>query len=119
MIHSIYILCEMRLCGCGLDCTAKCTTNIIHIKVIFILDKKTGAKRPREATENSPVAIKIKTKTYDKTSATSTRPSSMSRYSTVEALISEHHWEAERVSLTGTGRFRNDYCKRRIQTEFC
>ena len=32
------------------------------------LEKKSGAKRPREAAENSPVAVKIKTKTLDKTS---------------------------------------------------
>lgn len=44
-----------------------------------ILDKKSGAKRPRETTENSPVAVKIKSKTQEKTSGT-TRLSSISRY---------------------------------------
>lgn len=46
---------------------------------MYILDKKTGAKRPREATENSPVAVKIKSKTKDKPCASFSRPSSMSR----------------------------------------
>ncbi|KAL9986382.1 hypothetical protein ACROYT_G000521 [Oculina patagonica] len=41
-------------------------------------DKKSGAKRPREATENSPVAVKIKTKTQEKTSG-NTKLSSVSR----------------------------------------
>ena len=47
---------------------------------IYVLDKKTGAKRPREATENSPVAIKIKSKTKNKSCASFSRPSTMSRY---------------------------------------
>jgi len=41
-------------------------------------DKKSGAKRPLEATENSPVAVKIKSKTQEKTSGT-TKLSSISR----------------------------------------
>lgn len=43
------------------------------------LEKKSGAKRPREAAENSPVAVKIKTKTLDKTSGPK-RLNSSSRY---------------------------------------
>jgi len=41
-------------------------------------DKKSGAKRPLEATENSPVAVKVKSKTQEKTSGT-TKLSSISR----------------------------------------
>lgn len=47
--------------------------------MLQFLDKKLGAKRPREATENSPVAVKIKSKTQEKTSGT-TKLSSISRY---------------------------------------
>ena len=49
----------------------------------LISDKKLGAKRPREATENSPVAVKIKSKTQDKTPGNA-RLSSMSRYYTIK-----------------------------------
>jgi len=41
-------------------------------------EKKSGGKRPRESTENSPVAVKIKSKIQDKSSV-STRLSSVSR----------------------------------------
>ena len=47
--------------------------------MLQFLDKKLGAKRPREASENSPVAVKIKSKTQEKTSGTA-KLSSISRY---------------------------------------
>ena len=45
----------------------------------MIIDKKVGAKRPREATEKSPVAVKIKSKTEPKTPETA-KLSSLPRY---------------------------------------
>lgn len=54
------------------------STNVFN-ECFFISDKKSGAKRPLEATENSPVAVKIKSKTQEKTSGT-TKLSSISRY---------------------------------------
>lgn len=55
--------------------------------IIIIIDKKVGAKRPREATEKSPVAVKIKSKTEPKTPETA-KLSSLPRYYQVMFLYS-------------------------------
>ena len=41
-----------------------------------LTDMKSGSKRPREAVENSPTAVKVKTKAHEKIASSARSPSS-------------------------------------------